>query len=384
VWILTTLAGTVVLAGVVLGACLRVGPSDAVGRRREASTAPSRPATTGTTGVTTSPSSSSTSSTTTTTEPTTTTTTTVPSLVASPRVGSVTLTFAHRSTGLILPTVILYPARTGSRAAVSPGAQPVPGAHPLIVFAHGFLALPSTYSALLDYWARAGFVVAAPIFPDTSARSPHPEETGIVHQPADVSFVISSLLAQSRNRSSPLWGLISPQAIGVAGHSDGGDTVVALGYNSCCQDRRVKAVADLSGAEWPGFPPSWFQSGGPPLLVVQGSDDDVNLPEDSKEIYESDPGPKYFLSLLGGGHWSPYSDDTQVLKQQAARTRVPLGQVMQLVREELPVVARTTTDFFEAELLGRTGAGRRMAADGNVAGVATLTLANTGKGQPGP
>ncbi len=372
-----------VVAGAVLGACLRVGPSDAVQSHRDASTAPSRPATTASTAATTSPPSSTTSSTTTTTAPTT-TTTTVPSLAPSPRVGEVRLTFAHPSTGLRLPTVVLYPARTGSTAAVNPGAQPLPGAHPLIVFAHGFLALPSTYSALLDHWARAGFVVAAPIFPDTSARSPHPEETAIVHQPADVSFVISSLLAQSRTRSSPLWGLISPRAIGVAGHSDGGDTVVALGYNSCCQDRRVRAVADLSGAEWPGFPPSWFQTGGPPLLVVQGTGDDINPPEDSKEIYESDPGPKWFLSILGGGHWSPYSSQTKVLEEQSARTGVPLAQVVRLTREELPVVARTTTDFFEAELLGRTSADRRMVTDGNVAGVASLTSANTGGGGPAP
>ena len=62
--------------------------------------------------------------------------------------------------------------------------------------------------------ARAGFVVAAPVFPLCSAGAPGgPEESDVINQPGDMSFVISSLLAvSSGGRRRPLAGLVDPLA----------------------------------------------------------------------------------------------------------------------------------------------------------------------------
>ncbi len=85
-------------------------------------------------------------------------------------------------------TVIRYPTRAT-------------GPLPLIVFGHGFAVTPAYYFRLLRAWARAGYVVAAPVFPLENANAPGgPNESDLVNQPRDMSFVITSMLTQ-RERS---------------------------------------------------------------------------------------------------------------------------------------------------------------------------------------
>lgn len=72
-----------------------------------------------------------------------------------------------------LTTIIRYPAALPpSRVDVrrAPSAQ-TGGPFPLVVFAHGFNITPAPYARLLQAWARAGYVVAAPIFPLTNSRA---------------------------------------------------------------------------------------------------------------------------------------------------------------------------------------------------------------------
>ncbi|HZD65558.1 MAG TPA: hypothetical protein VE152_05640 [Acidimicrobiales bacterium] len=252
-----------------------------------------------------------------------------------------------------LSTTVLYPAR--GPGGVVAGAIPLPGPRPLIVFAHGYDTAPARYGALLDAWARAGFVVAAPVFPLTSSRSARLDESDIVNQPGDVSFVISSLLARDHG-GGPLAGLINPGAIGVAGHSDGGETVAAVSFDSAAQDPRVKATVVMAGAELHLGGGSYFTAGDPPVLVVQGTADRINNPALSTQLYDADPGPKYLLQLPGAGHWAPYTGG---------------GAAAQ-------VVTATTTAFFKAELLGDPRARSQILPDGQVAGVATIASANVG------
>src|SRR6202035_5291617 len=93
---------------------------------------------------------------------------------------------------------VRYPALGAPAATDIAGAPPAraEGPFPLIVFGHGFAVTPATYSRLLQSWTRAGFVVAAPVFPLGNARAPGgPNEADLVNQPADMSFVISHMLA---------------------------------------------------------------------------------------------------------------------------------------------------------------------------------------------
>jgi hypothetical protein len=121
----------------------------------------------------------------------------------------------------------------------------------LIVFAHGFALVPGTYSALLDAWARAGYVVAAPIFPLTNADAPSgPNESDLKNQPRDVRFVISRLVALSAGSQGVLAGTIDSGRIAVAGQSDGGVTALAVA-RILQRAGAVRAMQFDINPEWP-------------------------------------------------------------------------------------------------------------------------------------
>jgi len=94
----------------------------------------------------------------------------------------------------VLVTIVRYPAMGPARRTDVTDATPARNAEPfpLIVFGHGFAVTPHPYAALLRAWARAGYVVAAPIFPLENAHAPGgPNESDLVNQPGDMSVVIS-------------------------------------------------------------------------------------------------------------------------------------------------------------------------------------------------
>jgi dienelactone hydrolase len=189
-------------------------------------------------------------------------------------------------------TVVRYPASGGP--------------FPLIVFGHGYAGTPATYSALLDAWAAAGYVVAAPIFPLGNADAPGgPDEDDLPNQPADMSLVITRLIALDIQPSGPLYARIDPQRIAVAGHSDGAVTALAVAYDARYRDPRVDAAIILSGAQMTGM--GAFPAHGPPLLAVQGTGDRVNDARYTKAYYRRAHAPKFLVLLLGAPHLAPYT-----------------------------------------------------------------------------
>jgi dipeptidyl aminopeptidase/acylaminoacyl peptidase len=218
----------------------------------------------------------------------------------------------------VLPTLVWYPSAGTGKAS---------GPFPLIAFAPGYLQCGGVYRRLLRAWASAGYVVAVLAFPRTSCGlGATADEADLVNQPADVSYVISRLITLSARRHGWLSGLINRARIGVAGHSDGGDTVAA-------------AIV-LAGAEWPPFPGRYFPPGSPPMLFVQGSADPINPPGASLQLYQADTtGPRYYLDIFGAGHLAPYEGDT--------------------TQERL--VVRVTIQFLDRFIAGQRGARSAMA-----------------------
>jgi fermentation-respiration switch protein FrsA (DUF1100 family) len=238
------------------------------------------------------------------------------------------------------------------RAPRSGGLGLARGPFPLIMFAPGFMQCDGPYADLLDYWAAAGYAVAAVNFPRTSCRvGAAAYEPDLVNQPGDMSYALGRLLALSAQPHGLLSGLLSSRRIAAAGQSDGGDTVAALAASTCCADRRLAVVAVLSGAEWPPMPGRYFPGGAPPMLFVQGSADTVNPPWTSVQMYTADRAPaRYYLDLLGATHTVPYWGTNPVER----------------------IVARVTLAFFDRYMLGQPGALAAMTRNGNVRGAAAL------------
>lgn len=210
----------------------------------------------------------------------------------------------------VLPTVVRYPARGLPDGSSHPGAPPdtADGPFPLVVFSQGFDISAEAYSGLLNAWAKAGFVVADPTYPDTDpAGHEAVNESDIVNHPGDLRYVISALLSAGHNPQSALNGLIGHR-LGIIGHSDGGDVTLAVAANTCCQDHRVDAAVILSGAELSGFGGSYYSGGSVPLLVAQGSADTINIPGCSAQLYDGAPQPKYYLNIAGAEHQPPYME----------------------------------------------------------------------------
>jgi pimeloyl-ACP methyl ester carboxylesterase len=210
---------------------------------------------------------------------------------------------------------------------------------------------PELYAKLLASWAQAGYVVAAPVFPLGSPAAPGgPDEADVINQPRDMSFVISSLLSPDESDTGPLAGLIDPTQIAVAGHSDGGETALAVAYSRRFGDPRVDAAVILSGAEMSGVGGYAFTRGSPPLLAVQGTADTSNEPRFTKAFMKLARRPKFLLSLLGAGHLRPYTSQ----------------------EPQLAIVKRVTVAFLDRYLKGQSGVLNDLVASARVAGASAL------------
>jgi fermentation-respiration switch protein FrsA (DUF1100 family) len=252
-----------------------------------------------------------------------------------------------------LVTYVWYPAAGSPGQPVIADAPPASagGPYPLVVFGHGFAVTPELYANLLTSWARAGYVVAAPVFPLGSADAPGgPDEADVINQPRDMSFVISSLISPSQPGTDPFAGLIDPARIAVAGHSDGGETALAAAYSRRFRDPRVGAAVILSGAEMSNVDGYSFAPASPPLLAVQGTADKSNEPKYTDAFVRLARRPKFLLSLLGAGHLRPYTSQ----------------------QPQLEIVARVTTAFLDRYLDHESAALQALVSAGRVSGTSAL------------
>jgi fermentation-respiration switch protein FrsA (DUF1100 family) len=209
------------------------------------------------------------------------------------------------------------------------------GRYPLILFSHGLTAKPTDYAGLLIPWARAGFVVAAPAYPHTSAGAKQFNVLDVINQPADASYVITQLLSSYADR-------IDPARIAAAGHSAGG--VTTIGLFTGARDDRLVAGAVLAGENaLSGVP---FSGPSAPLLFVHGKLDQTVTYADGRAAYNAVPWPKAFLTITRGVHT--------------------------VTGTALDVVATTTTDFWRWSLYGDHKAKSRLPTDAGEGHLATL------------
>jgi len=172
----------------------------------------------------------------------------------------------------------------------------VSGPLPLVVFAHGWNSDPSFYEPLLQQWAQAGFLVAAPVFPDSTDLYAGSPVSDYADQALDMSFVITSLL-HSHVVS------VDPTRIAVAGHSDGGTDVALLALNPAYADPRVRAIVCMSGEMPSGVAPYAVGASSAALLVAVGSNDEYGLAPLTPIVFQdARASSKALIVEQGGDH----------------------------------------------------------------------------------
>jgi poly(3-hydroxybutyrate) depolymerase len=227
---------------------------------------------------------------------------------ATPSPGATASSTAHPPFGVLDETIALsdpsretsergdVPARSGRvLTTVIRRPEGAVGPLPLVVFAHGWDSDPHVYESLLDTWAAAGYLVAAPTFPDSADTLPGTPVTDFPNEARDLSFVITAILNGAA-------GKVDPARIAVAGHSDGGTDVGMLALNPAFADHRIRAYVSLSSQIPSGVDGPWSAPTPGALMVAVGTDDEYGLYPDAYQVYQSADMAKVFVSAAGGDH----------------------------------------------------------------------------------
>jgi dienelactone hydrolase len=195
---------------------------------------------------------------------------------------------------------------------------------PLILFAVGYDSYPGIYAPLLSAWAKAGFVVAAPTFPDENPAAVAAQQTNtegdLANEPADLAYVGRALeQASARHVAScpGVFGMIESHVLVVAGHSDGAIAAALFAFGTGSDPQGIpesvlragfslRAALIFSGAE-DAFDPYGAPDPHLPLLMVQSAGDHCNPERDAVALYRAiHVDERFFLLLRTAQHRSPF------------------------------------------------------------------------------
>ncbi|MBX7069949.1 MAG: hypothetical protein K1X38_11235 [Microthrixaceae bacterium] len=244
-----------------------------------------------------------------------------------------------------IETTVLYPATGEPGDSVVDDASPARQGRPFpfVVLAHGLGGSEEHLTPLAVSWAAAGYVVALPRFPLTYATTPGGVDgADVQNQPGDVSFVIDEVLAESNGTGTTLAGLVDPEAIGLAGHSNGAITTLGAVANTCCREERIRAAIVLAGTPSPYADGTYDFGSIPPILFVHGVNDRAVSYDQTVQTYNRAATPKALLTLERADH----------------------GEWFLPENEAFEITVRATTDFLDGYLRGDRSAIGRLGSDG--------------------
>jgi len=205
-----------------------------------------------------------------------------------------------------LPTV-----RPPARIAVGGELPAAPGAFPLVVYSHGRGGTRFIASCFTEVLASHGVVVAAAdhsgdtafdVFLGTAVD----ERENLELRPRDVSAVLDAVLAGDGDHGW-LDGHVDAARIGIAGHSFGGATGLALagGTPSSLADVRVRAVVGMAAYTRPLSDETLSAVDVPTMLVSGTSDASTPIALDTERPWALVPGrPLLRVDLARAGHQS--------------------------------------------------------------------------------
>jgi predicted dienelactone hydrolase len=208
-------------------------------------------------------------------------------------------------------------------AVWKPAGPAPPSGYPVIVFSHGFTGCNTQSVFLTEALAASGYLVVAPNHADArcgtapqsagglSLRRPQPEESfgdatlwsdsTYRARYTDIEVVLDSVLSRSAFDGVP----VDAKRVGIAGHSLGGYTALALaGAWPSWRDPRIKAVLALSPWCAPFIAHGDLGHLSAPVMYQGGTWDAGITPSVRRPNggYDLTAAPKYYMELTRAGH----------------------------------------------------------------------------------
>ena len=208
---------------------------------------------------------------------------------------------------------------------------------PVAIFLPGANVDKSNYSIYAETFASYGFAVVVPNNLRTiDLPPPAPDVTGYLAELSQINEVFDYI----RSAESPIDEAINPDTLVLSGHSFGGAVGLSAIQGSCnlanCPFGEFDRHEELAGGiffgtdlkpslgnEQPSPPVPLIDNNDLPTGLILGSNDNISLPEETRETYDQiqDP-PKALISVEGTNHFG-ITNDNDPLNPPATPGEVP-------------------------------------------------------------
>lgn len=207
-----------------------------------------------------------------------------------------------------MPVRIFYPAAHAAREAPASG-----GAHPLVVFSHGYQQSYADYAYVWRALVPAGYIVALPDRLSSDAT------ISIDAYAADIAHILAELYRMAATGDPVLGGRLTP-ASALMGHSTGGGASVIAQANqrqvaAARQATTLILLAPLGRTFGPisGTDPTAVagETGVPSLILGAGMDCICPVTENARALFEAlgTTTTKYLVTVDAGDHCG-FSDES--------------------------------------------------------------------------